>query len=90
MKIKAKLLAAFFWSLDDVYARSYTHECGDSESSFEEVVESDFYKVSCTCTEDEDGEPLFVGGDCSIEATNLQSVKDTNEVLLNALTVSRE
>ena len=46
-------------------------------------------KVSCKCTEDENGEPMFVGSDCSIPATELQSVKETNKILLEALDVAR-
>ena len=45
-------------------------------------------KVSCRCAE-VGGEALFVGTDCSIPAAELQSVKDTNGVLLNALTAAR-
>ena len=46
-------------------------------------------KVSCRCTTEVGGEALFVGADCSIPAGELQSVKDTNKVLLNALVAAR-
>ena len=46
-------------------------------------------KVSCRCAE-VGGEALFVGADCSIPAGELQAVKDTNEVLLNALAAARD
>ena len=46
-------------------------------------------KVSCTCDEDDKGEPKFVGSDCSIGVSKLKSIKKTNRKLLNALTAAR-
>ena len=42
VRIKAKDLTVFFWSRIDVVGRYHTYKYGDSESSFEEVDESDF------------------------------------------------
>ena len=46
-------------------------------------------KVSCTCDEDDKGEPKYAGSDCSIVVAKLKSIKKTNKKLLNALTAAR-
>ena len=46
-------------------------------------------KVSCTCAQDENGDDMFVGSDCSIPADKLDDVKDENKIMLDALKTAR-
>ena len=47
-------------------------------------------KVSCRCIQDENGDDMYVGSDCSIPAAELDSVKDENKILLGALAAARD